>query len=68
MRTECVYYVKKFPSFLTQKIDFESPNFRIFYGAVPSLHEKYQKPHFATFDFFVKMKLVPNVVHINATK
>ena len=25
------------------------------------------KKHFATFDFLVKMKLVPNVVHINAT-
>ena len=25
------------------------------------------KNHFATFDFLVKMKLVPNVVHINVT-
>ena len=39
-------------TFLTEKIDFECPDFMIDI-----------KKHFATFDFFVKMKLVSTVVH-----
>ena len=39
---------------MTSKIDFECPDFMIFDAIVPS---QPSEKHFATFDFFVKMKL-----------
>ena len=39
----------------------------IFDTTVPSQHYRYQKKHFAMFDYFVKTKLVSTVQHINST-
>ena len=56
---------ERFRCFFTLEISVKNPNFIVFESTVPSLRER-NKKHFAGF-FWVKMKLVSNVEHINAT-
>ena len=60
---------RKIQTFFDVEIDFECPNVVIFdtiavHCAISVL--QISKNHFVTFDFFVKIKLVSNVVQINA--
>ena len=59
------FFLERFGRYLTQKIDFKSPDFIIFDATVPSQHYRYKNKHFAALDSFVKNKACVNCVGLN---
>ena len=57
-----IYFNEKILRKIWTSFDFECPNFMIFDFTVPSQALQISKKDFATFYFFVKMKLVSNLV------